>query len=255
LKWFRDTKFRQACSYAIDRESIIKSIFSGRAIPNYGFVTPGNKKWYDPDTPQYPYDVAKALALLKEIGIEKRNGDDFATDADGNKIEFVLNTNTGNGAREKTALLIQSDLKALGFNVILQPIEFNTLVSKIDDTYDYDCILLGLGGGGTDPSSSMNVIKSSGYTHQWFPRQKAPSTPWEARLDYLMDAQMKTLDFAERKKDFNEVQQILGEQQPMIFTVTPHYYAAIRSDIGNVRATPLSYYRATWNAEELYFKK
>ena len=42
---------------------------------------------------------------------------------------------------------------------------------------------------------------------------------------------------------------------PMIFTVTPMYFAAIRSDIGNVRATPLSYYRVTWNAEELYFKK
>ena len=41
----------------------------------------------------------------------------------------------------------------------------------------------------------------------------------------------------------------------MIFTVTPIYYAAIRSDIGNVRATPLSCYRATWNVEELYFKR
>jgi ABC-type transport system substrate-binding protein len=70
-----------------------------------------------------------------------------------------------------------------------------------------------------------------------------------------MDAQMKTLDYAERKKKFDEVQMILGEQVPMIFTVTPMYYAAARADIGNVRATPLSYYRATWNAEELYFKK
>jgi len=79
-------------------------------------------------------------------------------------------------------------------------------------------------------------------------------TPWEARMDQLTDAQMQTLDMAERKKDFNEVQEILAEQQPMIFTVTPMYYAAIRSDVGNVRPTPLSYYRVTWNAEELYFK-
>jgi peptide/nickel transport system substrate-binding protein len=255
LKWFRDQKFRQACSYAIDRNSIIKSIYSGRAMPNYGFVTPGNKKWFNSNTPTYTNDLAKALASLKEIGIEKRNGDDFATDADGNKIEFVLNTNTGNSAREKAALLIQSDLKALGFNVILQPIEFNTLVSKIDDAYDYDCILMGLAGGGTDPSGNMNVVKSSGYTHQWFPRQKTPSTDWEARLDFLMDAQMKTLDFAERKKDFDEVQQILGEQMPMIFTVTPYFYAAARADIGNLRPTPLSSFRATWNVEELYFIK
>jgi peptide/nickel transport system substrate-binding protein len=255
LKWFRNVKFRQACSYAIDRDAIVNSIYSGRAMPAYGFVTPGNKKWYDPNIQKYPHDPAKALALLKEIGIEKRNGDDFLTDADGNKIEFVLNTNTGNDARQKTAVLIQSDLQKLGFKVICQPIEFNTLVDKIDNSYDYDCVLLGLGGGGTDPSANMNVIKSSGFTHQWFPREQTPSTAWEARLDHLMDAQMKTLDFSERKKDFDEVQEILAEEVPMIFTVTPYYYAAIRSNIGNVRPSALSYYRVTWNAEELYFKK
>jgi peptide/nickel transport system substrate-binding protein len=255
LKWFRNTKFRQAISCAIDRDSIIKSIFNGRAIPNYGLVTPGDKKWFDSNTRQYPQDLDKARALLKEIGIEKRNGDDFLTDADGNKIEFVMNTNVGNGAREKTAVLIKSDLEKLGVTVIFQPIEFNTLVQKVDVTCDYECVLLSLGGGSADPSSMMNVIKSSGFTHQWFPRQKAPSTDWEARLDFLMDAQMKTLDFNERKKDYDEVQEILAEQQPMIFTVTPMYYAAIRSDIGNVRATALSGYRATWNIEELYFKK
>ncbi|MGD0350339.1 MAG: ABC transporter substrate-binding protein [Verrucomicrobiota bacterium] len=254
IKWFRNVKFRQAISYAIDRDAVIKSVYSGRAIPNYGYVTPGDKKWFNPNTRQYPRDLDKARALLKEIGIEKRNGDDFLTDADGNKIEFVLNTNVGNGAREKTAVLIKSDLEKLGVKVIFQPIEFNTLITKIDDTHDYECMLLSIGGGGADPSAHMNVLKSDGFTHEWFPRQKMPSTDWEARIDHLMDEQNKTLDNTARKKMFDEVQEILAEQQPMIFTVTPIYYAAIRADIGNVRATPLSSYRATWNVEELYFK-
>ena len=255
LKWFRNTKFRQACAYAIDRDAIIKSIFSGRAIPNYGFVTPGDKKWYDPDIPQYPHDLAKARELLKEIGIEDRKGDGTLEDADGHPIEFVFNTNIENNSRNKAAVLIQADLQKLGFKVTLQPIEFNSLVGKIDDSYNYDCILMGFFVGSTDPSASANVIRSDGFEHQWFPRQKSPSTDWEARLDYLMNAQNKTLDFAERKKDFDEVQKILAEQQPMIFTVTPYYYAAARSDIGNLRPTALSYYRVSWNAEELYFKK
>jgi peptide/nickel transport system substrate-binding protein len=255
LKWFRNVKFRQACSYAIDRDAIVNSVYSGRAIPAYGFVTPGNKKWYNPNIQKYPHDLAKARALLQEIGIADRNGDGVLEDADGHPVEFVLNTNTGNDARQKVAVLIQSDLEKLGMKVICQPIEFNTLVSKIDDTYDYDCVLLGLAGGGTDPSGMMNVVKSSGFTHQWFPRQKTPSTPWEARLDELMDAQLKTLDYPTRKKYYDEVQQILAEEVPMIYTVTPYYYAAIRSDVGNVRATPLSPYRVTWNAEELFFQK
>ena len=255
LKWFRNEKFRQACAYAIDRDSIIKSIYSGRAIPNYGFVTPGNKKWYNPDTATFPHDLAKARELLKEIGIEDRNGDGILEDVDGNNIEIIFNTNIENNSRNKAAVLIQADLQKLGFKIIFQPVEFNTLIHKIDDTHEYECVLMGLAGGGADPAFQANVVKSSGFTHQWFPREKTPSTDWEARMDELMDAQMKTLDFAERKKDFDEVQKILAEEQPMIFTVTPYYYAAARADIGNLKPTALSYYRVSWNAEELYFKK
>jgi peptide/nickel transport system substrate-binding protein len=255
LKWFRNTKFRQAVSYAINRDAIIQSVYAGRAVPNYGFVTPANKKWYNPDIQQYAYDPNKALELLKEIGIEKRNGDSFLTDSYGNKIAFVFNTNVGNSAREKTVVLIAADLQKLGMDVTPQPVEFNTLIQKLDYSYDYDCILISLGGDSTDPSDSMNVIKSSGFTHEWFPQQKSPSTDWEARLDYLMDDLNSTLDFGQRKKDFDEVQLILSQQVPMVFTVTPKYYAAIRSTVGNVRCTPLTSYQATWNAEELYFEK
>ncbi len=256
LKWFRNTKFRQAVSCAINRDAIIKAAFSGRGVPTYGFDTPGDKKWYNPNIKNYPYDPAKALELLREIGIEKRNADDFLTDSNGNKIEFVLNTNTGSSAAEKAAVLIADDLKKLGMNVIYQPIEFNTLMTRLYDTDDYDCALTALGSGSVvDPSGSMNVLKSTGYTHDWFPRQKTPSTPWEARIDSLMDAQVKTLDESERKRDYDEVQEIMAEQQPLVFTATPILYAAVRPDIGNVRPTALGGYRATWNAEELYFKK
>ncbi|HXF10769.1 MAG TPA: ABC transporter substrate-binding protein [Desulfuromonadaceae bacterium] len=255
LKWFRNTKFRQAMSYAVDRDAIMRSVYSGRAVPNYGYVTPGDKKWYNPNTRQYPHDPDKARALLKEIGMEDRDGDGVIEDADGHKVEFVLNTNVGNGAREKSAVLIKADLEKIGVKVIFQPVEFNTLVQKIDDTEDYECVLLGLGGGGADPSAHSNVLKSNGFTHQWFRREKTPATDWEARIDQLMNEQDRTLDESARKKMFDEVQEILSEQVPMIFTVTPFYYCALRSDIGNARPSPLSAYRATWNIEELYFKK
>jgi len=254
LKWFRNTKFRQAIACAIDRDAIVKTVYSGHSEPEYGFVTRGNKKWFDPNTPKYAHDPAKALELLKEIGIEKRNGDDFLTDADGNKIEFVLNSNTGNGMRQKMCLLIASDLEKIGIHVIFQPIEFNTLIDKMNNNYNFECVLLSEGGA-PEPAASMNILKSSGFSHNWFPQQKIPSTGWEARIDQLMDAQLKTLDFNERKKDFNEVQEILGEQQPEIWTVVPIYYAAAKTTIGNVKVTPFDIDHISWNAEELYFKK
>ncbi|MBU6398707.1 MAG: ABC transporter substrate-binding protein [Verrucomicrobia bacterium] len=253
LKWFRNAKFRQAVSYAIDRPSIIKSIYAGRAVPAYSFESPANKKWYNPNVPAYPHDPAKARALLAELGIQDRNGDGMLEDADGQPVEFVLNTNTGNSVREKIAVLLQEDLKKLGLRVIYQPLEFNALVDKIDNSFDYDSVILSLGGGGIDPAADLNVIDSSGFTHMWFPQQKSPSTPWEARLDELMNAQLKTLDYHRRKQLYDEVQAIMAEQLPFIPLVSPIAYAAIRRDIGNVRPTPLSSNRLTWNAEELYF--
>jgi len=255
LKWFRNQKFRQAVSYAIDRESIVKAIYSGHGRPNYGFETAANPMWQNTNVMQYPFSPQKALALLAEIGIKDRDADGYLKDSDGNTIEFVFNTNTGNESREKTGLMIQEDLKKLGFKVTFQPLEFNALIDRIDVSREFDCILLGLGGGSSDPSDSMNNLRSDGFSHDWFPLQKTPSTPWEARIDYLMEANLKTLDFSERKKYYDEVQAILSEQVPMIFTVSPFSYCAVRSDLGNVRPTVQSYYRVTWNAEELYFKK
>jgi len=83
---------------------------------------------------QYPHDLTKARALLQEIGIEDRKGDGSLEDADGNRIEFVLNTMTHNTAFEKTAVLIASDLEKIGFKVIVQSLELNTLLNKTEDT-------------------------------------------------------------------------------------------------------------------------
>lgn len=255
LRWFANKKFRQAVSHAIDRASIIKSVYAGRAEVNFGIVSPANKKWHNPNTPKFEFNPDQARALLREIGIEDRNRDGVLEDADGNLLEFTMNTNTGNNVREKVAVLIQEDLKRLGIKLTFQPIEFNTLVDKIDVSFDYECILLGLAGGGMDPAASMNVLKSNGFTHFWHPKQKQPATPWEARIDALMNDELKTLDEAQRKKMFDEVQVIMGQELPFVYTVAPLNCAAIRSDIGNLRPTVLSANRLTWNAEELYFLK
>jgi peptide/nickel transport system substrate-binding protein len=254
-KLFRNEKFRQAVSYAIDRESIVKSAYVGRGQPAYGVYTPANKRWYNPKINTYPFDVAKSKALLAEIGIRDRNGDGILEDEAGNKIEFTLNTNSGHPVRHKMAVFIQDDLKRLGFDLTFQPVDFNALVDKVNNSYDYDAMLLYFGGDTTDPANMMNVIKSDGFTHFWFPRQTTPSTEWEAHMDKLMIANVTTLDFAERKKAFDEIQMILSEQLPFIAVTSSRGYAAVRSDLGNVKPTVVGSTRVSWNAEELYFKK
>jgi peptide/nickel transport system substrate-binding protein len=255
LKWFRNEKFRQAIACAIDRDRVVREVYGGRAQPTYGFISTENPKWNNPDIPRFSFDPARARSLLAEIGIKDRNGDGVLEDAGGNPIEVLFYSNTGNALREKAAALIVADLKKLGIILLYVPIDYRALVERVNVTFDYECALMGLGGGGGDPASQMNVLRSSADLHQWFPLQQTPSTEWEARVDTLLDAQMRTLDFAQRKKDFDEVQVIMAEELPMIYTVAPLACAAIRSDVGNVRPAVLSPYHLTWNLEELYFKK
>lgn len=255
LKWFRETKFRQAISYALDRSSIVKATLAGQGKPNYGFYTESNQKWYNPNIRQYPHDPAKAKQLLAEIGIQDRNGDGQLEDAEGRPIEFEMNTNAGNSRREKGAILVQEDLKRLGIKVNFRPLEFNTLVSKLDSTYDWECIFLGLASESVDPADSMNVLRSNGFTHQWFPRQPTPSTEWERRIDWLMNAQMKTLDYAQRKRLVDEVQAIMADQVPMVYTTAMNAFAAARLELANLRPTVHHNNRLVWNIEELYFRQ
>jgi peptide/nickel transport system substrate-binding protein len=255
LKWFRDTKFRQAISFAIDRPSIVQSTLGGRGEPNYGFITKANKRFVNTNIAQYSYNPARAKQLLAEIGISDRNRDGLLEDSEGNVIEFEMNTNAGNSRREKGSVIVQDDLKKLGIRVNFRPLDFNTIVQKYTTTFDFECIFLGLASESDDPAESLNVLRSSGFSHEWFPRQKTPSTPWEARIDSLMDANLKTFDYAERKNSFDEVQSILAEQMPMIPTVAMNAYSAAARNLGNIRPIVHHHNRLIWNIEELYFKK
>jgi len=255
LKWFRNTKFRQAVSFAIDRPSIVQSTLGGRGEPLYGFITGSNERWVNTNIAQYPYNTARAKQLLAEIGIMDRNNDGLLEDAQGNVIEFEMNTNAGNSRREKGSIIVQDDLKKLGMRVNFRPLEFNLIVQKFTTTFDFECIFLGLASESVDPAEGLNVLKSSGFSHEWFPRQKTPSTEWEARIDFLMNANLKTLDFKERKKLFDEVQTIMAEQMPMIPTAAMNAYSAVNNNVGNIRPIVHHHNRLIWNIEELYFKK
>lgn len=253
--WFRNTRFRQAIAYAVDRETISKSILAGRAVPAYGFLSSSNPKWLHTNLAEYPFNLDKARALLKEIGIEDRNGDGKLEDAQGQKIEFRIATIAGNQLRDSIAVLLVSDLNKLGLEVTKQTVDFNKLSDMLRISRDFDAALLRLGGGDSDPASSMNVLRSDGFTHYWAVNQPAPSYPWEARINQLMVDMVQTLDFDARKKAFAEVQEIMNREQAFIYTVSMLSSCAARPDLMNLKPSVIPSYKATWNAQELYFKK
>jgi peptide/nickel transport system substrate-binding protein len=253
LKWFQDIRWRKAMAHAVDRDGIAKTVFDGLAQPQYGPETPANKFWYDPNCVKYDYDLDKSRAYLDEMGLTDRNGDGIREDEEGHQVEFTMITNTGNDLRELMGNIIKADLSKIGVKMNFTPIEFNTLVVKIDNEYTYECCLLGVGGGDPDPSSGSHIWLSSGRMHQWFPNQKTPATDWEARIDNLMNLQMTTLDRAKRKEYFDKIQYIISDEVPYIYLVTPQVFVAVRNKFQNLTPTILEH-RLLWNIEEAWIK-
>jgi peptide/nickel transport system substrate-binding protein len=255
-KWFRDVKFRQAVSAAIDRDAILRLVYQGRGSSLWGPVTPGNRRWVDESIPHPSRSLERARTLLKEAGFSwssASDGESTLMDSDGKPIEFSVLTNSSNADRTKMATLIQDDLKQLGIRVQVVPLEFRSLIDRVTQTKEYEACLLGLASFDADPNSDLNVWLSSGGTHLWNPSQAHPSTPWEAEIDRLMEQQLSTPGYDQRKKLYDRVQEILAENQPMIFLASPDILVGAKNSIANFHPAVLEPY-ALWNVEQLYMR-
>ena len=255
-EWFGDVRFRQAISDAIDREAIVRLVYQGHGAPLWGPVTPGDHRWADASLAHPPRSVDKAKELLRAGGFVLKNdanGAPLLADGDGVPVEFSIATSSSNADRTKMATLIQDDLKQVGIHAQVVPLEFRSLLDRVTQTRDYDACVLGLASFDADPNSDINVWLSSGGTHLWNPSQKQPATAWEQEIDRLMESQLTALNFAQRKKMYDQVQKILADTQPMIFLASPDVLVGAKNNIGNFHPAVIEPY-VLWNVEELFVR-
>lgn len=255
LRLFRDVKFRQAVSYAINREALANTVFSARAVPIYSFVTPGDKKWFTDDVMKYPFEPERAKRMFNEIGLKDTNGDGFLEDSEGHTVEVNIVTNASNSQRAETTSFVSKNLQDVGIKANAVGIAFGVLIDKMETTFDFDALALGWQPNPpTGPAGSKNIILSSGLQHVCFGSQQQPSTDWEARADQLVRQIESSLDAAERYRLWAQVQRIWSEYLPEINLVAPLEAVAFKSKFGNLHPSALPP-RATWNCEEIYVKK
>lgn len=124
----RDTRFRQALSFAIDRDDINSTLF-------YGLATPGNNTalkqspLYDAErvSRNATFDLAKANALLDAMGLTKRNGRGIRLMPDGRPIEIVVETSGESSEETATLQLIAPDWAKAGIGLVVRPYERSVL--------------------------------------------------------------------------------------------------------------------------------
>jgi peptide/nickel transport system substrate-binding protein len=249
--WFTDLKFRQAVSSAIDRDGIVKLVYSGRGAALWGNVSPSNKFWVDQALPHPPRSVDHAREMLKSAGFSWK-ADGQLVDPRGVAVDFSIITSTSNAQRAKMATIIQDDLSKLGMSVHIVPLEFRAVIDRVFQTYDYEASIMALGGGDADPNPEINVWLSSGGTHLWHLGETKPATEWEAQIDQLMQKQMVQLNYKARKQLYDQVQEIIAANVPYVFLATPNILVGAKKNLANFKPAILEP-TTLWNVEQLYF--
>ncbi len=198
--WIQRDELRQAISLAVDRQAFADQVFLGAAVPVFGFVTPGNTRWFVDTAPAVPYDPAAARARLAAIGLTDRDGDGLLEDAGGRDARFTLLVQKGRTELERGADFLRGELRTIGLTVDVAALEPNALIQRFLSGRDYDAVYFSVGTTDTDPASNLDFWRSSGSSHVWDLSQPTPATDWERRIDELMARQVASEDPAERKQ-------------------------------------------------------
>jgi peptide/nickel transport system substrate-binding protein len=226
-------------------------VYRNRAAALATHVSPGNKAWFNSSIPVPVRSLPHARELLRAAGFSW-NADNILLDSSGQSVEFSIVVTSSNAQRNQIATLVQADLKAIGIAAHVVPIEGRSANDRLLNSHDYEAILMGLVSGDADPTPDMNVLVSNAQTHLWHLGEKTPATPWEAELDQLMQKQLVTLNYQQRKKIYDRVQEILAQQLPMVYLATPNILVGAQENLGNFHPAIIEQY-TFWNAEELFW--
>ena len=135
---FGDRALRRALTMAIDRKKVVASVFDSLARVSIGPMT----RWqYHADTtvPQIAFDTTASRALLDSLGWRDTNADGVR-DRQGRQLRFALGVPSSSGARQRAAVVLQSELARVGVKVDIDVREPNTLFASVRGG-DFDAFL------------------------------------------------------------------------------------------------------------------
>jgi peptide/nickel transport system substrate-binding protein len=233
-----EVKVRQAIAYSLDYDAIINKVYLGQGYRMAANVLPAVEWAYDPTLEPYPYDQEKAKQLLEEAGW-KDSDDDGIREKDGKKLALNLVTNAGNTTREDMGVLVQDQLKQVGFDITFEAPEFGTMLEQLNNQ-TFDMIIIGWTGLGSDPNDdafwhTVNDVPGSGFN---FVSYQNP----EVNKLLGQGVSVPDCDTAKRAPFYKEIQKLIHDDVPYVFIAGSVDNTAYTARWQGINPGPWSFY-------------
>lgn len=242
-----EPEVRQALLLALDREAILAEALGGDGQLLSGSLLPGH--WATNAGLSWPaYDPAAARALLAKAGLKDENGDGWLDQA-GQRLELSIRLNGENPLHQNLGWLVSSYYRDLGLFVRTDSMVFGEFIDKLfNHAFDLNIFSWPLQ---PDPDqrlywhSTENTV-GSGLN---FISYRNP------RLDDLLDQAVAVPGCASqaRAKIYANVQEILAQERPVDFLLTPNRHLLVGQRLHGLNPGPFA--PLTWNVTEWYVQE
>ena len=224
-----DVKVRQALNYATDKKSIIKSILYGNAEFSNSFMPRGALFW-NPDQPGYPFDITKAKSLMAE-----------STVPDGFTLEFQVLS--GNQLQLQIATAMKAMWEPIKVNLDIQQLEQGIMSDNYRNN-KFQARLTGWTNDIVDPDELVSYAilpESTQNYHTGWINQNAIDLANKGRT---------TLDPAQRKQIYYDIQKIHMDDAPWIYLYVLPYIDALNKKVQGYFHHPMG----QWVFKDMYIQ-
>lgn len=212
-----DVRVRQAILYAVDRDTLVQTLFHNNYPAAYGPLSPGNPFYWSGVEELYPFDPETAKGLLTDAGWEP-GSDGIRVDEDGNILTLDL-LYPGQEHRARSYEFAQAQLREVGIDITIQEMES---AAMFEEAVAGNNALSQLQWGFSDPSA-MRIF--------WHSSNEGTGFNWShvrsETLDELLERGESSVDPSEREAIYQELQQIIMEEAYMLpLFVTTSFHGA-----------------------------
>ena len=179
----------------------------------------------------FPFDPERAKALLAEAGWRRATADGIL-EKDGKPFSFTIRTNQGNAVRQQTAEIIQRRLRSVGIDAKIHIVEWAAFINTFIRKKDFEAIILGWGLG-LDPDQ-YEIWHSS----QTGPDELNHISYKNPKVDELLEAGRRTFNQEKRKAIYGELQEVLADDQPVIFLYVPDALPVVSARVHGIEPAP-----------------